>query len=407
MKKTIPDRSTNLQRSPAVPVGLGIGALAVFLMMILVAPSLQAEDAIPIPDPVWNEGSKVGTYDQLVAAIRGVRSESQARVEKAVEQEKVREAWETGKLIDEHVLQHKERADYADRTLVRLAGDLGTSETELRYMLQFARTYPIYRTSDELTWGHYESLLALNDTQEREEVEALASKEKWPVRKLREEVKKRKAARNETQAPEEETPLTAKPGKPGTYKMVKATAGPETGKVVIDLGFSNYYRTSKDLRFKEEAIIEVKPAFPEAGSSPSDLIRLSHRTSEDLYTYHAWVSRVLDGDTIEAVIDLGFGVRSVQTLRLRGIDCPEIESKEGKEAKEFVEQKLRSTETKKQERSLPLASGLSATPVLIRTVKSDKYDRYLADVFLIDAKGQEVYLNNELLEKGLAVRVHD
>ena len=47
------------------------------------------------------------------------------------------------------------------------------------------------------------------------------------------------------------------------------------------------------------------------------------------------------------------------------------------------------------------------TEVLIKTVKSDKYDRYLADVYFLDAKGQQVYLNNELLEKGLAVRVSE
>ena len=42
--------------------------------------------------------SQVATYDQLVRAIRQVRAASRTRIEQAVEQEKVREAWETGKL---------------------------------------------------------------------------------------------------------------------------------------------------------------------------------------------------------------------------------------------------------------------------------------------------------------------
>lgn len=74
---------------------------------------------------------EVKTYDQLVHAIRDVRNASQARVEQAVEQEKVREAWETGKLIQEHILLNKARADYGKQVLVKLAADLGTSDTEL------------------------------------------------------------------------------------------------------------------------------------------------------------------------------------------------------------------------------------------------------------------------------------
>ena len=42
--------------------------------------------------------SQVATYDQLVHAIREVQSASQERIEQAAEAEKVREAWETGKL---------------------------------------------------------------------------------------------------------------------------------------------------------------------------------------------------------------------------------------------------------------------------------------------------------------------
>ena len=44
-------------------------------------------------------------------------------------------------------------------------------------------------------------------------------------------------------------------------------------------------------------------------------------------------------------------------------------------------------------------------PVFIKTSKSDKYDRYLVDVFITDKNGEEQYLNNLLLEEGLAVKV--
>jgi endonuclease YncB( thermonuclease family) len=372
--------------------------LSLFLTLFLTSPAVSWNET-PSANPS-QVTPQVQTYDQLVAAIRQARAASEARVEEAVQQEKVREAWETGKLIDAHVLQHKERANYGEQVLERLAKDLETSRTELSYMLQFARAYPIFPAPEKLSWASYRELLSLNDSAERAELTEKAEKEHWTQDQTREEVKKRKAAKNEAPAPVKEKPLTAKPGKPGTYKFVKATVGPETGKGVIDLGFSNYYRTSRDLHFKEGAILEVIPAFPEGASAPSDLIKLSKRTAEDLFTYRAWVVNVLDGDTVKAVIDLGFGVRSVQVLRLRGLDAPELVSKEGKEAKAFLEKELRITEAEKQEKSLPLASGFSASPVLIKTVKSDKYDRYLADVWVAGT-----YINQKLVDEGFAVRV--
>ncbi|MFH0985403.1 MAG: DUF1016 N-terminal domain-containing protein [Candidatus Omnitrophota bacterium] len=408
--------------------------MGVFLVLIVGVPGMLTAEttAAPVPNPTGTAEERreqarhsdalgkastvsvgqsstatVTTYDQLVAAIRKARAASQARVEQAVAQEKVRECWETGKLIDEHVLQHKERADYGKQVILRLSQDLSISDSELYYMLEFARTYPISQPAGKLSWSHYVELLSLKDVEEQVAVADMAEKGNWTRDQIREEIKKRKAARGLTGTEKGSDPfsaekkLTAKLGKVGTYRMVKATVGPETGKVVIDLGFSNYYRTSRPLGFKEGAIIEALFALPE-GSSPSDKIKLSKRTSADLYTYRAYVHRVLDGDTIEAVIDLGFGVRSVQTLRLRGIDAPEMVSKEGKEAKAFLEKELRITEAEKQEKSLPLASDLSASPVLIRTVKSDKYDRYLADVFM-----DGLCLNQALVEKGLAVRVRD
>jgi endonuclease YncB( thermonuclease family) len=368
--------------------------LGILSTIFFISPSmLQAEELKSSALP------QVQTYGQLVSAIRQARAASQSRVVQAVQQEKVREAWETGKLIDEHVLQHKERADYGEQVLERLSGDLGVSASELRRMLEFARAYPIYAHARKLSWSDYRELLSINNSEERDALAEQAEKGEWTRDQIREEVKKRKASGTGPASESGPVPLNllpSKPGKPGTYRIVKATVGPEKGKWVIDLGFSNYYKTSKDLRFKEGAIIEATPPFA-GGSSPSDLIRFSKRAPEDLYTYRAWVVRVLDGDTVEVVVDLGFGVRSVQTLRLRGLDCPELVSKEGKEAKAFVESVIAS----------PVGAKQSQPFVLIKTVKSDKYDRYLADIFYSDKTGTQVYLNNLLLEKGHAVRVRD
>ena len=63
-------------------------------------------------------------------------------------------------------------------------------------------------------------------------------------------------------------------------------------------------------------------------------------------------------------IDLGFGNWMRQKLRLRGIDAPEISTQKGQKAKQFVEAVLK---------DIPF--------VIIKTHGSDKYDRYLVDIF--------------------------
>ena len=107
---------------------------------------------------------------------------------------------------------------------------------------------------------------------------------------------------------------------------------------------------------------------------------------ETLFTYNVRVLNVTDGDTVWVLVDLGFGITVRQHLRLRGLDAPEIESSEGKEAKAFVEAQFQK----------------NRGPLLIKTVKSDKYDRYLADVWIGDE-----YLNQKLIEKDLAIRVSE
>jgi endonuclease YncB( thermonuclease family) len=85
------------------------------------------------------------------------------------------------------------------------------------------------------------------------------------------------------------------------------------------------------------------------------------------YTYNAVVHRVIDGDTIVANVDLGFGMwRMAQTFRLLGINAREHNQVGGKEA------------TAHLEALLP-----HGTPVLLRSVKADKYgNRFDATVQL-------------------------
>lgn len=92
--------------------------------------------------------------------------------------------------------------------------------------------------------------------------------------------------------------------------------------------------------------------------------------------------RVIDGDSIEATLDLGFKLQSTQVMRLARINAPERNDKEKYEkAKKFVQEKL--SDLKK---------------VKIVSYKTGKYGRYLCDVFV-----SGVNLNKELVDGGYAI----
>ena len=100
------------------------------------------------------------------------------------------------------------------------------------------------------------------------------------------------------------------------------------------------------------------------------------------------VEKVLDGDTIDVTIDLGFSINTKQRIRLNGIDAPETNSKEEPErrlasdAKNFLQK------------------WLSDNPnLVIETTKDDKYGRMLGDIYPIGGKRS---VNEQMIEEGYA-----
>ncbi len=55
-----------------------------------------------------------------------------------------------------------------------------------------------------------------------------------------------------------------------------------------------------------------------------------------VYRYRARCLRVVDADTFLLAVDLGFHVHANQTIRLRGIDTPELNTDAGKAARQYV-----------------------------------------------------------------------
>ena len=63
-----------------------------------------------------------------------------------------------------------------------------------------------------------------------------------------------------------------------------------------------------------------------------------------MYTYKAKLLRIVDGDTVDAEIDLGFGVFMKQRIRLYGINTPESRTRDLEEKERGLAAKARLTE---------------------------------------------------------------
>lgn len=111
-----------------------------------------------------------------------------------------------------------------------------------------------------------------------------------------------------------------------------------------------------------------------------------------MYTYKAKLIRVIDGDTLDAEIDLGFSVFVKQRIRLYGIDTPTSRSKN------------------EEEKILGLGSKQCLTELLtsefiVETIlnKRGKFGRILGIIYSIDPETQEkTNINDTLVERGFA-----
>jgi micrococcal nuclease len=86
-----------------------------------------------------------------------------------------------------------------------------------------------------------------------------------------------------------------------------------------------------------------------------------------MFEYQARLMRVVDGDTIDLDIDLGFNVHVIQSCRLNGCNAPEKNTPEGVAAKTYVQTWF-------------AANVGQVTPFKVQTYKKEKYGRYLVDV---------------------------
>ena len=111
-----------------------------------------------------------------------------------------------------------------------------------------------------------------------------------------------------------------------------------------------------------------------------------------MYEYKATVHRIIDGDTVDVTIDLGFEMTTKQRIRLYGINTPETRTRDLEEKKRGKASKARLLEL--------INSG--DRQIILQTLKRGKYGRILGK--LLHPETRENY-NRTLLKEGHAVKM--
>jgi micrococcal nuclease len=304
------------------------------------------------------------TYAQLRDAVIAVVVQGRQAIDRA---------WldtyhETGRLINEHVLLFRERANYGAGVYEKLATDTGISKRTLQECAQFHRYFPIARQVAQLGWNCCRLICQVDDESRRTALVAEAVKNNWSSGEIVEQVRAINAlaaaagANGDAAVPAAEL-LTPRRGTPGLHPIVDRGSGPE-----VDLGFKFYRALGPTAKLTTKDIVRLDPS---TSLRAGGVRKVDRATKDQLFTYAATVRKVVDGDTLTVALAVAPGFTHELKLRLRGLDCPEMSTAAGRAAKAFVDNLVR-----------------AGDEVIISTAKPDKYDRYLADVFVRQSRAR-------------------
>ncbi|MBU6141164.1 MAG: hypothetical protein KGP29_06395 [Proteobacteria bacterium] len=344
---------------------------------------------------------KKSSYQKILNQIRASIKKTQGKILR----NKVEMSWRIGQIIEQN-LEKKDEKTYGKHLIEKLERDTKISSTVLYKMRSFYQTYPKLPKDDpKLNWSHYRVLSGVKNPNQRQVLEDLTRENSWDSDKLQEEKasfekgggslsqsesetedfsdlrSKQKSPSTANAAPPSFSKRAIKPsrGKVFTYKIVEVIG---SDKKFFDCGFGIFREANQPLP-RGAKVVFLK------GSKPVK----STATPQQVYTYKAFLKRIVDGDTLHVNIDLGFETWHEETIRLAKINTAEAKTESGKNA---------TGELKKILESAPF--------FVLKSIKTDIYNRYVADIFLPE-KGETdlqkiadkgVYLNQLLLDGGWA-----
>lgn len=332
------------------------------------------------------------SYQALLAAVKAALTKGLLAAQKVLEYQRLKTYHEIGKDMTDIVTASNGELHLGEELYLKiskdLAHDLGLelSSDLLGRTVQFYKNYPVFPDGTTLTFSHYIALQRVHDPKLRSKLEKTAIKKNLTVPQVKEEVFKIKQD-GQPVSTGQNTALKCERGEPYVYYARPQIALDGTESFLIDCGF------------------KINIGMPEGNPYVPDQNRMVRSIKENgkyrivvypegkdkMYTYAALITNVVDGDTVDARIDVGFGIGLTDRLRLKGINAPEIETPAGRLARKFLKDYFKTCPT-----------------VVIRSFKSEMYGRWLADVFClagcddpIKIAAQGEYLNQVLLDKGL------
>lgn len=336
------------------------------------------------------------SYNGLLRAIRQEIEAGIALARQAVEHQGVVTNWRIGRYINEFMLPGYGPSSANAELVQRLAKDLSRPASHMYAVAKFYRAYPDEGQLQGLTWSHYKALIRIEDPSERRRYEQLALSQRISGKNLqdlvREDKKRNRAGRLKARSlPKHDVPqIPVLRGRLHHYKlMVHKHHIEDADRILVDLGFDirreiapvpgQKYRSGYVVRSIRE------------GSQQYQTRMAVHAGAQELYTYIAYVERLIRADMYLVHIDCGFEAWIEKTVQLRGIKAPALTEHRGRSAKEFAAAILR-----------------EANFVIIKMYRSDE-NEYQADIFFEPGETDPVkvsqsgrFLNQELLDKHLA-----
>ena len=115
----------------------------------------------------------------------------------------------------------------------------------------------------------------------------------------------------------------------------------------------------------------------------------------DKYIYRGKLERVVDGDTIDALIDVGFDIWIKKRIRYSGIDTWESRTRN-------LEEKAKGLEAKARNKELLLEVSSKSGYFRLKSYGVGKYGRVLGEIFIEDSEGKQYNINKTLISEGHA-----
>ena len=115
------------------------------------------------------------------------------------------------------------------------------------------------------------------------------------------------------------------------------------------------------------------------------------------YIYRAKLERVVDGDTIDALIDVGFDIWVKKRIRYKGIDSWESRTRD-------LEEKKKGLLAKERNKELLEKVSSKAGYFRLKSHGVGKYGRVLGELFIMDEDGSQLCINDMLIKEGHAYK---